>query len=821
MHDHLTRFVNPLRFPWKSTTGGCQFLGRRLITWQCKKQTIVATSTTEAEYVAAASCCGQVLWIQNQMLDYGFNFMNTKIYIDNESTICIVKNPVYHSKTKHIAIRHHFIRDAYEKKLIQVLKIHTNDNVADLLTKAFDSKNSLVKHFEDMRLCRPFKEYLHVWFNPPRDVSMSCLTTKGMHTIGAVCTSTDHAKLVPLGQVCTAKETLEKNTAKGTKCKLEPLISLTDDLSLLSNMAALESCPKHNMIAYLEKTEGNVEFHEVIDFLRRSYIYHALTVSPVVSTTFVEQFWTSAKSKTINNVRHITAKVAGKVVSISEASIRTDLIFDDADGIDSLPNQAIFNAIQLMGYEGDLTVLTFNKALFSPQWRHLEAKKKFVMYPRFVSIFLGRQLASISVPLDHFPVNSLTSKVFSFMIKKGKHFSGKVTPLFDTMLVQPAQDEGAFSERLLVELPSPSPTPTGEVPNESLPDSSSAQPPKPSPRPSPTPIVTGENLGDHSSNDTSHSGNEDDMTLQNVYDLCISLCQQVSDQAKEIKLLKAKIKKLKKQAKPVIKHHKEYLKIISLQQRFPKKSYSKVHKKNVSKQGRKKAKGESEVHRDPLFDVMPEDKIDQMETENAQSEGRTREMVDEVKDFDEDRLSTEDGVSTVKEGVSTDFEKVSTDSPKVSTDESKVSTDEQVEGTEETNEGSEEIFESTEKQREGTEDKVSTDEQMEGTEDQTKEEIASKASQTSTQTPTSMTFGDDETIATLLINMSKAKAASKEKEKGVELKDVEDIDRPRPTSTRSLLTLKPLPKIDPKDKGKKKIEEEEESESEDDDIPQL
>ncbi|GKF25866.1 hypothetical protein Tco_0081760, partial [Tanacetum coccineum] len=89
--------------------------------------------STTGEYVAAANCCGQVLWIQNQMLDYGFNFMNTKIYIDNESTICIVKNPVYHSKTKHIAIRHHFIRDAYE-----VLKIHTDDNVADLLTKAFD-----------------------------------------------------------------------------------------------------------------------------------------------------------------------------------------------------------------------------------------------------------------------------------------------------------------------------------------------------------------------------------------------------------------------------------------------------------------------------------------------------------------------------------------------------------------------------------------------------------------------------------------------------------------------------------------------------------
>ncbi|GJV70564.1 putative ribonuclease H-like domain-containing protein [Tanacetum coccineum] len=122
----------------KSTTGGCQFLGSRLISWQCKKQTVVSNSTTEAEYVATASFCGQVLWIQNQMLDYGYNFMNTKIFIDNESTICIVKNPVFHSKTKHIEIRHHFIRDSNEKKLIQMIKIHTDRNVTYLLTKAFD-----------------------------------------------------------------------------------------------------------------------------------------------------------------------------------------------------------------------------------------------------------------------------------------------------------------------------------------------------------------------------------------------------------------------------------------------------------------------------------------------------------------------------------------------------------------------------------------------------------------------------------------------------------------------------------------------------------
>ncbi|GKB57385.1 putative ribonuclease H-like domain-containing protein, partial [Tanacetum coccineum] len=527
------------------------------------------------------------------------------------NTICIVKNPVYHSKTKHIAIRHHFIRDAYEKKLIQVLKIHTDDNVADLLTKAFD-------------VSRDLKEV-----------------------------STASANLVPLGKVCTAFRIA--------------LISLFTTFFLLSTMAVLDSCPKHNMIAYLEETEGNVEFHEIIDFLTRSSIHHALTVSPVVSTTFVEQFWTSAKSKTINNVRHITAKVAGKSVSISE----------------------VIN----------------KKSIF----------------------FYGKQLVDVSVPLDLFPVNTLTSKVFSFMVKKGKHFSGKVTPLFATMLVQPTQDRLLFRKEHLEALPlTPSPAPTSEVPYEPQTDSSPAHTsevpiehqPDPSPRPSPTTTIPdsipesfGENLGGHSSSDKSLSGNEGDMTIQDVYDICLSLCQQVSDQAKEIQALKAQITKLKKQAKPVIKHHKAYMKSVSLKQRFPRKSFSKkhrVHKESVSKQGRKFVKGESSVQRDPLFDEVPEDTVDHIDTENAQSEGRTREIVDEDKEIDEVRLNSIDG-------------------SEVSTDRQIEGTYKQVKGTEEHNEGIEEIFEGTEEQREGTEEKVeSTDEQIQGTEDQTKDEIKFK-----------------------------------------------------------------------------------------------
>ncbi|GJX88054.1 hypothetical protein Tco_0340068 [Tanacetum coccineum] len=214
-----------------------------------------------------------------------------------------------------------------------------------------------------------------------------------------------------------------------------------------------------------------------------------------------------------------------------------------------------------------------------------------------------------------------------------------------------------------------------------------------------------------------------------------------------------------------------------------------MQKDSVSKQGRKSAKAKPSIHKDPLFDELDDDEIDNMDTEDAQDVGRTRNGVNAEKEGTEDAVSTEDVVST-------DKEKVSTDRSKVSTDRSKDSTDKEDEGTDK--------------------DKDSTVSLDESTDDRTEARNATPI--TSTTTPTM--FGDDETIAQVLLNMSQAKAVSREKEKGVELKDVEETERPRPSSTRSLLTLKPLPKIDPKDKGKKKIEEEDESDTESEDIPE-
>ena len=103
------------RIDRKSTSGICQFLGGSLVSWASRKQTSVALSTAEAEYIAAGSCCTQLLWMKYTLEDYGLTFSKIPIMCDNTSAIMISKNPVLHSRTKHIEIRHHFIRDNVEK----------------------------------------------------------------------------------------------------------------------------------------------------------------------------------------------------------------------------------------------------------------------------------------------------------------------------------------------------------------------------------------------------------------------------------------------------------------------------------------------------------------------------------------------------------------------------------------------------------------------------------------------------------------------------------------------------------------------------------
>jgi hypothetical protein len=118
----------------KSTSGTCQFLERSLVSWASKKQNSVALSTAKAEYIDAGHCCAQLL------RDYCYKLTKVPLLCDNESAIRMADNPVEHSRTKHIAIRYHFLRDHQQKGDIEIAYINTKDQLADIFTKPLDEQ---------------------------------------------------------------------------------------------------------------------------------------------------------------------------------------------------------------------------------------------------------------------------------------------------------------------------------------------------------------------------------------------------------------------------------------------------------------------------------------------------------------------------------------------------------------------------------------------------------------------------------------------------------------------------------------------------------
>jgi hypothetical protein len=125
----------------KSTSGTCHFLGNSLISWHSKKQVSVALSTAEAEYVAAGSCCAQMFWLKQQIEDYGIQLHQIPLKCDNTSAINLTKNPIMHSRTKHIEIRHYFIRDHVQKGDCVLEFIDTSKQLADIFTKPLSKES--------------------------------------------------------------------------------------------------------------------------------------------------------------------------------------------------------------------------------------------------------------------------------------------------------------------------------------------------------------------------------------------------------------------------------------------------------------------------------------------------------------------------------------------------------------------------------------------------------------------------------------------------------------------------------------------------------
>ncbi|GJS34800.1 hypothetical protein Tco_0533182 [Tanacetum coccineum] len=310
------------------------------------------------------------------------------------------------------------------------------------------------------------------------------------------------------------------------------------------------------MVAYLEKSEENKEFHQIVDFLSTCSITYALTVSPTIYAFYIEQFWNTATSKTVNYVKQIHAIVDGKVVVISESSMRNDLLFNDEDGITCLTNDEIFANLTLMG--------------------NLDPKK-FLMYPRFLQLFLNNQLKDLPEPFnDTYETPCHTKKVFTNMARKGVNFLGKVTPLFDSMLVQ---HQAPKSEGLAQPTePQPTPSPAHPSPRDQPYDTNLSSRPEHTHSPSINLEGTGGSQWDQVQipYDSPLSGGhtsdrvEGGLNLEELFVLCTNLSNRVlalestkDAQAAEILKLITRIKKLEKKCKPSISHHKAWLRSVS------------------------------------------------------------------------------------------------------------------------------------------------------------------------------------------------------------------------------------------------------------------
>ncbi|GJY17097.1 hypothetical protein Tco_0388588 [Tanacetum coccineum] len=121
----------------KSTSGGIQFLGDKLVSWMSKKQNCTAMSSAEAKYVALSASCAQVMWMRTQLQDYGFNYNKIPLYCDSQSAIAISCNLVQHSRTKHIHTRYHFIKEQVENGIIELYFVKTEYQLADMFTNPF------------------------------------------------------------------------------------------------------------------------------------------------------------------------------------------------------------------------------------------------------------------------------------------------------------------------------------------------------------------------------------------------------------------------------------------------------------------------------------------------------------------------------------------------------------------------------------------------------------------------------------------------------------------------------------------------------------
>ncbi|GJX35705.1 hypothetical protein Tco_0247262 [Tanacetum coccineum] len=431
-------------------------------------------------------------------------------------------------------------------------------------------------------------------------------------------------------------------------------------------MANLEFCDKHNMITYLQMSEGSEEFDQIINFINASHVQYALIENPTIYVSFIKQFWSTATARTsATGEVELTATIDGQEKTIIEASLRRHLKLEDNSGVTTLSNLEIFKNLALMGYETDSDKLTFQKGNFSPQWRfsihtilHCLSPKKTTWEQISINIATAIIFLETTRTFNFSKFIFDAMKVFSNMNRVTKGYSREDTPLFASMIIA-----SETSPSRITSSPSLSPQHTPfTAPSTSQPSNIHTTP------------VTEEAASMPHESPLQSGRDEGSLSLHELTVLCTNLSNKVTSLEAELAQTKqtygtALTKLIKK-----VKKLEQTVKTSQSRRRTRVVLSDEEVSEDPSKQGRSLIKEldlDAEISLVPPHDVEIQEKISD-DTEVLLEEEETTELVEEPTELVEDQGSGEKGeqeVTTADTALNTASVPISTASatPEVST----------------------------------------------------------------------------------------------------------------------------------------------------------
>ncbi|GJQ94629.1 hypothetical protein Tco_0005768 [Tanacetum coccineum] len=429
----------------RSTSGSAQFLGDKLVSWSSKKQTSTSISSTEAEYIAMSGCCAQILWMRSQLSDYGFAYNHIPLYCDNKSAIALCCNNVQHFRSKHIDIRHHFIREQVEKGVVELYFVRINYQLADIFTKALPRERfEFILSRLGMKSMKP--------------ETLKRLQDDKDETV----VRNNHPNLVTMADANINFCSEVSSDADSPPTRLDEQILPRNKWVPIG---------KSNCFLDVERTQANPIFKIAVDILKNTNFFKAFTASSTIPSIYIQQFWDTIR---FDKDKGYSCQLDEQRFYLTKATLRDALqLPQDNNNFTPPPNaNTIISFVNELGYPNVVRTLSgvVTNDMYQP-WRALATIINICLMGKNLAFERPRApvLFGMAIPDTLISENIRSATYYPEYVAKvakyQRYLAGEVV----------SDDEA----------PTPKPAKGAKLktPRKPKPQSTSSQPPKPKPVP--------------------------------------------------------------------------------------------------------------------------------------------------------------------------------------------------------------------------------------------------------------------------------------------------------------------------------------------------